>query len=99
MIEESEYRSFWGYKRKNYTAYHEAESRGLIPKMCERYGWSVNPPRQPSGYWTKEKVREVALKCKNRSEFSKVQSSAYNVALRNGWLDEFFPLKADRNEV
>ena len=43
--------------------------------------------------WTKEKVHEVALKCKTRNEFKdggpdKEGSSPYTVARINNWLEE-----------
>mgnify|MGYP003118783589 CR=1 FL=1 len=49
--------------------------------------------RKPIGYWTKEKVHEVALKCKTRNEFKdggpdKEGSRPYSLARRNNWLEE-----------
>ena len=40
------------------------------------------------GKWTKEKVFEKAREYKTRWEFKKGCVSAYNVAWKNGWLDE-----------
>jgi predicted GIY-YIG superfamily endonuclease len=42
--------------------------------------------------WTKEKCKEEAKKYKSRSEFGKNSSGAYNAALKNNWIDEFFPV-------
>lgn len=39
-------------------------------------------------FWTKEKCQEVALKCKNKTEFWKKYPSASNSARKNKWLDE-----------
>lgn len=48
---------------------------------------------KPSGYWTKERVFEKAREYKTRSEFAKGCRSAYDAALRNGWLKEMFWFK------
>jgi predicted GIY-YIG superfamily endonuclease len=38
----------------------------------------------------KYKCKEESFKYKNRTQFQKYSKSAYNVAWRNNWLDEFF---------
>lgn len=40
--------------------------------------------------WTYDACKELALKCKNRSEFYKKSSGASHAALVNGWIDEIF---------
>jgi predicted GIY-YIG superfamily endonuclease len=44
--------------------------------------------RKPNRYWTKERCVEDALKFTTRSEWQNKSSSAYSIALKNGWLDE-----------
>lgn len=44
--------------------------------------------RKPRNYWTKERVFEEARKYKTRAEFKKGCQMAYQVACRNGWLEE-----------
>ena len=58
--------------------------------------------RLKSGYWTKEKCLEEALKHNGRFEWQKKSSASYNSARTNGWLDEccthmkiFFKKKLD----
>ena len=41
-----------------------------------------------SGYWTKERCQEEALKYKHRSEFQNGSPSAYNKSHQMGWIDE-----------
>jgi hypothetical protein len=41
-----------------------------------------------SGYWTKEKCKEYALKCKTKIEFIKKFPSAYGSARKNKWLND-----------
>lgn len=43
---------------------------------------------KPSGYWTKEKCREEALKYSSRGEFSAAPGGCYNKSRENNWLDE-----------
>ena len=49
--------------------------------------------RKPAGYWTKDRVFEEARKYQTRKIFEKGSSRAYEVARKNGWLDELFPKK------
>lgn len=44
--------------------------------------------RKSNGYWTKERCSEIALKFKNKADFSKNSGGAYNVAIKNNWIDE-----------
>jgi hypothetical protein len=44
--------------------------------------------RKPNGYCIKEKCIEEALKLKTWSEFQKKSKTAYQIAYKNGWLDE-----------
>lgn len=44
--------------------------------------------KKPVGYWTLEKCKKKALKYKFRGDWNKNDQSSYNVALKNGWLDE-----------
>lgn len=49
----------------------------------------VEVKTKPKGYWTRERCYEAALDCKTRTEFQKKHNGAYNVALRNGWMDDY----------
>lgn len=40
--------------------------------------------------WDYNRTFELALTCKNRKELEKKSESAYNAALRNGWLDDYY---------
>ncbi len=42
-----------------------------------------------SGKWNKKTCEQEAQKYKSRREFEKVCKSAYNAALKNGWLDDY----------
>lgn len=45
--------------------------------------------RKPNGYWTYEKCKNEYLKYRNVSSFKINNKSAYNKAVREGWLKEF----------
>lgn len=44
--------------------------------------------RKPAGYWTYDRCRELASSCKTRKEFFNKKGFAYEVARKNGWLDD-----------
>jgi predicted GIY-YIG superfamily endonuclease len=48
----------------------------------------LNYSKNNSGYWSKEKCHEVALKCKNNKEFEIKYSSAYVIARKKKWFNE-----------
>jgi hypothetical protein len=41
--------------------------------------------------WTYETIKNLAQGLKTRSELKSANHTAYITALKNGWLDEFFP--------
>lgn len=43
-------------------------------------------------YWNYDTSNEASLDCKNRFSFQKKYTQGYIVSLKNGWLDEFFPI-------
>jgi predicted GIY-YIG superfamily endonuclease len=62
-------------------------------KNIIRYNWKhlledLSRNTKESGYWTKEKCQETALKYSRRIDFFKKDISAYNRAQMDGWLDE-----------
>jgi len=75
-------RSEW--KTANSGAYKSAKNQNILDHVCSHM---VEGKRQ-NGYWSKERVFESAQKFLTISEWSKSEVSAYNVAKKNGWLDE-----------
>lgn len=45
--------------------------------------------RKPAGYWNYETCWKEAEKYKSRNEFKHGNNSAYNVARKNGWIDDY----------
>ena len=76
-------RSSW--KNANPPAYSSARKRGWLDEATAHMARLV----KPNGYWSKEKVLASALKFQNRTSWMRSQdSAAYNVARKNGWLEE-----------
>lgn len=65
-------------------AWAAAKKGGWINDICSH----MIELRKPNGYWTKERIIDAALKSKKRSEFKKGFPVAYNIARKNGWLEE-----------
>ena len=66
------------------SAYNAAKRMGVLDTIC------AHMPRtnKPAGYWTKARCLKEAKKNKSMSEFRKNCPSAFNIAWRNGWIDE-----------
>lgn len=69
----------------NRSAYKKAQREGWLDEVCG----SMNSPLKPKGYWTKERIFEIAKTYKSRADFLKKEPSAYRVALSHGWTREF----------
>lgn len=50
--------------------------------------------QKPAGYWqVKENNHAEAMKYSSRTEYHMANSLACTIALKNGWLDEWLPVK------
>lgn len=72
------------FKNHSANAYKVAKKEGWL----DTYTWFISKQR-PSGYWTCEKCKEVALKCHSKKEFKETNGSAYNVAVKNKWINSY----------
>ena len=86
MEESKKYNTRNEFQKGNRSAYQVALKNGWLDK----YTW-LKRLVKPNGYWTYETCMEESKKYKSRNEFQKGSSGAYDVARRNGWLDDFFP--------
>lgn len=77
---------------KTRTAFCRAE--GSAYSACLRNGWidevckHMKSKRKGHGYWTFEKCRDEALKCKTKTEFNKKFPGGYDKACRESWLSD-----------
>ena len=44
--------------------------------------------QKPTGYWTKEKCHEIALKFKTKKQFKKEYSYVYKISLKNKYIND-----------
>jgi hypothetical protein len=75
-------RSEW--MRKSSGAYDSARDNEWLEECCAH----MVELQKPSGFWTKQRCVEDAKKYETRSEWQKKSKSAYNIAYRNGWLNQ-----------
>lgn len=80
------------FSKVNSSAYISARKNGWLDEICEHMVWL----QRPVGYWTYEKCKEAAKNYTNRFDFSHKCSHAYLLSTKNGWLDEFIPLKINK---
>lgn len=86
--EAQKYKTRTEFQKGSAGAYIKALRMGWI----EEYDWMPSRQQKPMGYWNNyEHCYEEAKKYPNRKGFQKGCQSAYNRALKNGWLDDFFP--------
>jgi len=71
------------FKEEHYGAYRAAYRNRWIDLVFKH----MTPLQKPNGYWTFERVSEVALKCGSKKEFKQRYSAAITVATTNGWID------------
>jgi len=72
------------FRENNPSAYQSAYVHGWLDEICSH----MEETQKPSGYWTKEKCQEEALKYKTKTDFTQNSGSAYVSAAKNGWLDD-----------
>lgn len=65
-------------------AYQQARKRGLLDKVCSH----MVSPQKPTGYWTIDRLRDVASQYTIRLDFIREQGSAYAKIIGLGMLDE-----------
>ncbi len=66
-------------------AYESAKHNGWLDDICQHMAFK----KLPNGYWNIiENCRIRALKYQTKKEFVKNSPHVYNIALKNGWLDD-----------
>ncbi len=65
-----------------------AYNAALKNKWLDNYTW-FEQIAKPNGFWNYENCYNEAKKYSSRNEFSKNCNSAYDVALRNKWIDDY----------
>ena len=92
--EARKYQTKMGFKKEKYAAYKSACKNGWLDEMS----WF----RKQTAYnkkWYRDNVFEESKKYKTRSGFERNSSGAYDVARKNGWLDEMPWLKNEKIDI
>lgn len=94
--ESKKYHSKIEFQNNNTSAYQAALKHGWIGEMT----WLVKQVQKPYGYWkNKENVIHEAKKYTNISDFRKKSATAYQVAKKEGYLNELIWLKKKQNVI
>lgn len=86
--EARKYRTKAEFKRGCISAYQNAVKYDWI----DTYDW-FEEVTKPMGYWTYDRVAEVAKKYNSKKEFRENAKAAYSAAYKKGWLYDFFPME------
>jgi hypothetical protein len=79
-----QYTSKSEFIKKEPACYHAIHRKGWAKELLSH---QINKFK-PSGYWTKEKCHEEALKYKTRMEFKNNMMAAYHQAVKHKWLND-----------
>ena len=82
------YKTIKEFRTKNASVYTKASKEGWL----KDYIW-LDRLNKCVGYWTEEKVKEIALKYTTISEFRKNNPMVYEVARQKKWLEKYEWLK------
>lgn len=86
-----QYSNIRDFRKNSNNVYSKSHKMGWI----KDYTW-FEPLKKPNGYWDYNRCYEVAKDCNSRTEMKTTNSSAYNVAKDNKWLDDYTWFKAKR---
>lgn len=86
FCEAKKYKTRKDFQKGSGGAYKKAWERDWL----KEYTWLDYRHTKPAGYWDSyDHCYEEAKKYKNRKGFQRGSMSAYNKALKNGWLDDY----------
>jgi hypothetical protein len=72
------------WRKADKGAYHAAQRNGWLAECCDR----MTDSKKPAGYWTLELCKASAKPHPNVKAWRKAEGSAYQAAVKNGWLPE-----------
>ena len=84
--ESLKYKSRYEFSKRSMAFYTFAKRHKWLDEICSHMIMKT----KPQNYWTREKCYEFSLLCKNRKQFQKMYSGAYNAARKNNWLNDLF---------
>jgi len=78
------YKTRSDFKKFDKLAYDAAVKRKWLNDICTYMIYKT----KPSGYYTKDKCKEISSKINSISDFQKNEKVAYNKCLKNNWINE-----------
>ena len=91
------YTSIVEYKKKSGGSYNSSKDNGWLDEVCSHMVY-IKPLRLKGGtflksvnVWTKELCDEESSDCLTPSDFRIKNRTAYNVSVKKGWLNDFYP--------
>lgn len=84
LDEAKKYKTKISFMKGSGSAYNKAREKGWL----KDYIW-LKEIHKPNNYWTYEKCYEEAQKYATRTELQNAPNRAYEVARKNGWLDDY----------
>lgn len=94
LIESKKYHFRGDFRHGSPVAYNASLRNGWI----NDYTW-LKHKTKPSGYWTEERCMEESKKYQSKTEFMNMNSAAYSIAHRNGWLANYVWLTDKRVDL
>jgi len=92
--ESEKYNNIAEFNKNSTSAYVSAKRNGWLEEICELRGWELPRKTLPTGYWNiKENCFKESEKSNSVNNFKKKSHSAYDAALRNGWILEICELR------
>ena len=85
LEESKKYRTLKDFREKAPKAVALAKKMGWL----DEYLW-IERSKKSNGYWTYDKCYEEAKKYTTRTDFENGNSTCYNVALKNKWIDDYY---------
>ena len=79
------YYSLNKFKASHWSLYNIAKKNGWLDK----FDWLKRSEIHPAGYWTYDRIENLALSCKTKKELREISRTAYQKARDLGWLDKF----------
>lgn len=84
----SRYKTRFEFFKKNSGVYSKAVKNGWLDDICVHM-----KPKKLRNYWTEERCKEEALKYTSRKEFCKKSPRAYQLCLKNNWIEPRYSTK------
>ena len=77
------YKTVKEFRGNSKSCYNAARNKGILKEVCK----DLQRQFKPSGYWNLDNCKIEAKKYTTRTQFKKMNPTAYQRCITNGWLD------------